>query len=221
MGVGATIYFGSEESKRQMQEVTAMFQHAHELGHVHRALVLPPQPGVQDEGRRLPCRRRPHRAGEPPRRDDRGRHHQAEAARDQRRLHGAELRQDEQEGLHRAHDRPSDRPDALPGGELLHGPRGPDQLGRRVVGRERPQGSGEDRRHQQARRRDGADLGTQGVPASDEGRRRPAERDSGRVSEQGRSPSRSAAGRTAQPAAGRAFEAAPRYTRTGWRRPSR
>jgi class I fructose-bisphosphate aldolase len=32
MGVGATIYFGSEESKRQLQEVTDMFQHAHELG---------------------------------------------------------------------------------------------------------------------------------------------------------------------------------------------
>ena len=32
MGVGATIYFGSEESKRQLQEVSAMFQAAHELG---------------------------------------------------------------------------------------------------------------------------------------------------------------------------------------------
>ena len=32
MGVGATIYFGSEESKRQIQEVTAMFQQAHEMG---------------------------------------------------------------------------------------------------------------------------------------------------------------------------------------------
>jgi class I fructose-bisphosphate aldolase len=32
MSVGATIYFGSEESKRQLQEVTEMFQHAHELG---------------------------------------------------------------------------------------------------------------------------------------------------------------------------------------------
>jgi len=31
-GVGATIYFGSEESKRQIQEVTGMFQQAHELG---------------------------------------------------------------------------------------------------------------------------------------------------------------------------------------------
>src|SRR3989441_7414137 len=32
MAVGATIYFGSEESKRQLQEVSEMFQHAHELG---------------------------------------------------------------------------------------------------------------------------------------------------------------------------------------------
>jgi fructose-bisphosphate aldolase, class I len=32
MGVGATIYFGSEESKRQIQEVSAWFQQAHELG---------------------------------------------------------------------------------------------------------------------------------------------------------------------------------------------
>ena len=32
VGVGATIYFGSEESKRQIQEVAGMFQQAHELG---------------------------------------------------------------------------------------------------------------------------------------------------------------------------------------------
>src|SRR5216117_3416887 len=32
VAVGATIYFGSEESKRQIQEVTHMFQEAHELG---------------------------------------------------------------------------------------------------------------------------------------------------------------------------------------------
>ena len=31
-GVGATIYFGSEESKRQLQEITSMFHQAHELG---------------------------------------------------------------------------------------------------------------------------------------------------------------------------------------------
>jgi fructose-bisphosphate aldolase, class I len=32
VGVGATIYFGSEESKRQLQEVTEMFHQAHQLG---------------------------------------------------------------------------------------------------------------------------------------------------------------------------------------------
>jgi fructose-bisphosphate aldolase, class I len=31
-GVGATVYFGSEESKRQIQEVTESFHQAHELG---------------------------------------------------------------------------------------------------------------------------------------------------------------------------------------------
>ena len=31
-GVGATIYFGSEESRRQIQEVSLLFQQAHELG---------------------------------------------------------------------------------------------------------------------------------------------------------------------------------------------
>jgi class I fructose-bisphosphate aldolase len=32
VGVGATIYFGSEESKRQLQEITEMFSEAHGLG---------------------------------------------------------------------------------------------------------------------------------------------------------------------------------------------
>jgi len=32
VGVGATIYFGSEESKRQIQEITEIFHQAHELG---------------------------------------------------------------------------------------------------------------------------------------------------------------------------------------------
>ena len=32
MGVGATIYFGSQESRRQVHEVSASFQQAHELG---------------------------------------------------------------------------------------------------------------------------------------------------------------------------------------------
>ena len=82
--------------------------------------------------------------------------------------------------------RSSDRLDALPGCELLHGSRGPHQLGRRVVRRKRSEGGGEDGRDQQARRRNGADLGSKGVSASDERRRAAAECHSGRLSQQGR-----------------------------------
>lgn len=32
VAVGATIYFGSQESRRQIQEISSAFQHAHELG---------------------------------------------------------------------------------------------------------------------------------------------------------------------------------------------
>ena len=59
------------------------------------------------------------RPGQPPRRDDPGRHHQAEAAREQRRLQRAQperrvVRQDEQAGLLGADDRQPDRPHPLP-----------------------------------------------------------------------------------------------------------
>ena len=49
--------------------------------HVHRAVVLPAQPGLQEGRRQLRDLRRPHRPGQPHGRHDRGRHHQAEAAR--------------------------------------------------------------------------------------------------------------------------------------------
>ncbi len=57
--------------------------------HVHGAVVLPAQPGVQDEGEGLSRRGGPDRPGQSPRRDDRSRHHQAEAAGEQRRLQRA------------------------------------------------------------------------------------------------------------------------------------
>ena len=39
-GVGATIYFGSDESRRQIQEVSEAFQARPRARHVHRAVVL-------------------------------------------------------------------------------------------------------------------------------------------------------------------------------------
>ena len=84
----------------------------------HRALVLHPLRRVQ-AGQGLPHRRRPHRAGESPRRDDRGRHHQAETAhaqpglrrpQQQREVHhqGREVRQVRQVDVRQVH--PGDHP---------------------------------------------------------------------------------------------------------------
>ena len=51
-GVGATIYFGSEQSRRgRSWRSREAFEQAHELGHGHGALVLPAQLRLQDEGR--------------------------------------------------------------------------------------------------------------------------------------------------------------------------
>ena len=155
IGVGATIYFGSEESKRQIQEVTEMFQQAHELGmftvlwcylrnaafktketDYHVAADLTGQAnhlGVTIQADIIKQKLPENNGG----------------------FNGAQFRQDAQEGLLRSHDEPSDRPDPLSGCELLHGARRPDQLRRRVFGRERSEGSREDRGDQQARRRHG------------------------------------------------------------------
>ncbi len=93
--VGATIYFGSDESTRQMQEVSEAFEHAHELGLVTVLWCYMRNPAFKTEKADFTCRR-PHRAGEPSRGHDRGRHHQAEDAEEQRRLQRAQVRQDRQ-----------------------------------------------------------------------------------------------------------------------------
>ena len=126
--VGATIYFGSEESGRQIVEVAQAFAMAHEMGLATVLWCYLRNPAFKKD-KDYHVERGPHGAGQPPRRDAPGRHHQAEGAREQRRLRGAqrgrgELRQVRQADLHRARHRPPDRPHALPGRQLLHG-RGP------------------------------------------------------------------------------------------------
>jgi len=49
-GVGATIYFGSEESTRQIQEVAEAFQRAHELGMFTVLWCYLRNPGFQVDG---------------------------------------------------------------------------------------------------------------------------------------------------------------------------
>ena len=103
-GVGATIYFGSDHSRRQIVEVAEMFEEAHQLGMFTVLWCYLRNPAFVVGRHRLPPVRRPHRPGEPPGRDDPGRHHQAEAAREQRRLqraqqNGGSFGKTQQEGL--------------------------------------------------------------------------------------------------------------------------
>ncbi len=173
VAVGATIYFGSAESSRQIVEVSQAFEIAHEMG-LATVLWCYLRNNAFQDGQGLPRVRRPHRPGQPSGRDHRGGHHQAEAAGEQRRVQRAQhegepVRQDRPARVHAAHHRPSHRPHPLPGGQLLHGTRRPDQF-RRRFGRERLPRGGAHRGHQQARGRHGPDLRPQGVPAAD-GRR--------------------------------------------------
>ena len=100
VAVGATIYFGSDEADRQIQEVAVAFAQAHELGMATILWCYLRNSGFKKDGVDYSRRRRPDRPGQPPRRDHRGRHHQAEAADHQRRVHGAQLRQDRPSGVY-------------------------------------------------------------------------------------------------------------------------
>ena len=123
-------------------------------GHVHRPVVLPAELGVQAGRHRLPPVGRPHRPGQPPRCDHRGRHHQAEAAREQRRLQRPQVREDRPAGLQPADHRPPHRPDPVAGGQLLRREDPADQLGWGVQGSRRPGPGGPHRGDQQAGRGD-------------------------------------------------------------------
>ena len=185
-GVGATIYFGSPESKRQIQEVSVMFQQAHENGlftvlwcytrnasfktkehDYHLAADLTGQAnhlGVTIEADIIKQKLPEVYAG------------------GYTALNFGKTHKSVYEKLTTA---TSDRYDALSAGELLHGTGAAHQLRRRLGGGERSQGSREDGGHQQARWRIRPDLWTQGVPAADEGRRRDSQRHPGRLPGEG------------------------------------
>ena len=83
VGVGATIYFGPRHRPPAPRGRRGL-RRGPPAGAVHRPVVLPAQLGLQEGRRRLPGLGRSHRPGQPPGCDHRGRHHQAEAAREQR-----------------------------------------------------------------------------------------------------------------------------------------
>ena len=150
-------------------------------GHGHRAVVLSATARLQHRREELPRRGRSDGAGQPPRGHDRGGHHQAEAGRAGRRVPRGRVRAHARQGLFQpGPGRTPDRDDALPGGQLLHGPGRADQLGR-LQRRQRLRAGGAHGSDQQAGRRHGADFGAQGVPAPDGGRGQAAEPDPGCV----------------------------------------
>ena len=136
VAVGATIYFGSLESRRELEQIAVAFHEAHELGMATVLWCYLRNSAFKREDR-LPRCCRPHRPGQPPGRHHRGRHHQAEAANHQRRLPGPGLRQDVTRGLQQADQRPPHRPLPLPGDQLLRRAHWADQL-RRGLAPHRP-----------------------------------------------------------------------------------
>ena len=175
-GVGATIYFGSDNSTRQLQEVSQAFKEAHDLGmftvlwcytrnnafkvdgvNYEVSADLTGQAnhlGVTIEAdiikQKLPENNGGYNAL---------RHRQSSYGKTNQLVY---------EQLTTDHP---DRPRPLAGRQLLHGPHRPDQQRRREQGRRRPGRCGQNSGHQQARRRAGPDLGAQVVPTPD-GRRR-------------------------------------------------
>jgi class I fructose-bisphosphate aldolase len=179
-GIGATVYWGSAESRRQLLEVAEAFAEAHSLGMFTVLWCYVRNPAFKT---------------------DKGDHQVAADLTGQANHLGVTIEADiikqklpegnggyndpALKGLRPDH-RPPDRPHPLPGRELLHGADRPHQLGRRVGRRERLPRGGHHRGHQQAGRRHGPDLGPQGVPAADEGGGRAPAGDPGRLPEQGR-----------------------------------
>ncbi len=174
VAVGATIYFGSDESTRQITEISEAFAQAHELGmacilwcylrnskfktpegDMHASADLTGQAnhlGVTIQAdiikQKLPERNGGYKAVED--------------------CVGWFLRQDQQDRLRETHERQSDRSRPVSGGQLLHGSLRFDQFRWRIEGRERSGRSSAHRGYQQARRRHGSDFRSQGVPAPDE-----------------------------------------------------
>ena len=182
VAVGATIYFGSDESTRQIQEVSEAFARAHELGLVTVLWCYTRNPAFKTT--------------------DKDYHVSADLTGQANHL-GVTIQADiikqklpENNGGYNALNTkenpygkidkrvyselvPGDHPIELTRYQVANcymGRMRPDQLGRRVSGKNDFADAVPHRGHQQARRRHGPDQRPQGVPAADGGRRQAAER---------------------------------------------
>ena len=160
MGVGATIYYGSEEGTRQIREVSALFAEAHRHGlftvlwcYLRNPAFKTPEAdyalaadltgqanhlGVTIEADIIKQKQPENNGG----------------------YTALEVRSHRSPRLQPADNGPPGRPHPLAGRQLLRGADRAHQLGRRVLGCQRLRTGRADRRDQQARRRHGADTGT-------------------------------------------------------------
>ena len=163
VAVGATIYFGSPESRRQILEISHAFQLAHELGLAtilwaytrndafkHNGVDYHVSADLTGQANYLAVtieadivkQKQPENNGG---------------------YTAIGFGQHQPPRLQQTHHRPSHRSHPLAGGQLLHGPHRFDQLWRRF-GQERFAGRSSHCRHQQARRRYGPYLRAQSFP---------------------------------------------------------
>ena len=147
VAVGATVYFGSQESRRQLQEISQAFEKAHELGLATILWCYLRNPAFKTPGKDF---------------------HAAADLTAQANYLGVTIEADivkqKQPTLNGGHTvlnfghtnprvyselagQPPHRHDPLPGGELLHGPGGAHQF-RRLVGGQRPGRGGAHRDNQ-------------------------------------------------------------------------
>ena len=179
-GIGATIYFGSENCRRQIMEISDAFQQAHELGMFTVLWCYLRNPAFKHEGTDYHAS-----ADLTGQANHLGVTIEADIVKQKQPTNNGgytalEFRQDPPPGLREAGSGQSHRAHSMAGGQLLYGPHRPHQLGR-FFGRQRPRSGGDHRGHQQARRRDGAHLRPQGLPEAHGRRRQAPQRDPGRL----------------------------------------
>jgi hypothetical protein len=179
-GIGATVYFGSPESRRQIQEISEAFAHAHELGMFTVLWCYVRNSAFKKDGVDYSVAA-----------DLTGQANHIGVT-----IEADIIKQKQPENnngynaVKFGHTNPlvyeklaTDNPiewTRWQGCQLLHGSLGTDQL-RRGLRQERPGPGGRDRGHQQACRWNGTHLGPQGVPETDGAGCRAPARDPGRL----------------------------------------
>ena len=178
--VGATIYFGSEESRRQLVEIAGAFDYAHELGMATILWCYLRNEGFRKDG--VDYHASADLTGQA---NHLGVTIKADIVKQKLPVNNGGFRAI---GFGKTRDEvytkltTEHRPLPLPGGQRLHGARRADQIRRRGARGIRFAGGRDDGRRQQAGRRHGAYQRPQGVPAPDEGGRGAAQRHPGRIS---------------------------------------